>query len=59
MAAATPIAGAPRMTIVLIARATSLPVTQRTYTSLAGSLRWSTMTTASSCHSIVGSIPEK
>ena len=30
MAAATPIAGAPRITIVLIARATSGPVLQRT-----------------------------
>jgi hypothetical protein len=53
IAAATPIAGAPRMTIVLIAFATSLAVLQVTYTSDAGSLRWSIITTASSFHSIV------
>src|SRR5688572_22335814 len=56
IAAATPIAGAPRMTIVLIAFATSWAVLQETYTSDAGSFRWSIMTTASSFHSIVGSI---
>ena len=38
-AAATPIAGAPRMTIVRIALATSAAVPQRTYTSCAGSFR--------------------
>src|SRR5262245_28037726 len=56
IAAATPIAGAPRMTMVLIAFATSFAVLHVTYTSDAGSLRWSIITTASSFHSIVGSI---
>ena len=56
MAAATPIAGAPRITIVLMAFATSLAVLQVTYTSDAGSLRWSIITTVSSFHSMVGSI---
>ena len=39
IAAATPIAGAPRITIVRIAFATSAAVRQRTYTPWAGSLR--------------------
>ncbi len=39
IAAATPIAGAPRITIVRIARATSWADRQRTYTSWPGSLR--------------------
>src|SRR5687767_5680805 len=56
IAAATPMAGAPRITIVLMALATSLAVLQVTYTSDAGSLRWSIITTASPFHSIVGSI---
>src|SRR5207248_3210368 len=56
IAAATPIAGAPRITIVLIARATSAAVAQRTYTSSAGSLRWSIMTTTSSSLAMVGSM---
>src|SRR5919201_172879 len=56
IAAATPIAGAPRITIVLIARATSAAVLQRTYTSSTGSLRWSIITTTSFSRAIVGSI---
>jgi hypothetical protein len=56
MAAATPIAGAPRMTMVLIARATSLAVRQWTYTSSAGSLRWSIITIASASRAMVGSM---
>src|SRR5688500_11318954 len=56
IAAATPMAGAPRITIVLMALATSLAVLQVTYTSDAGSLRWSIISTASPFHSIVGSI---
>ena len=56
MAAHTPMAGAPRITMVVIALATSLPVRHVTYTSDAGSLRWSIITTASVFHSIVGSM---
>ena len=56
IAAATPIAGAPRMTIVLIAFATSGAVLHVTYTSTPGSFRWSIITTASSFHSMVGSM---
>jgi hypothetical protein len=56
IAAATPIAGAPRITIVRMALATSCGVRQRTYSSCDGSFRWSTMITTSSCQSIVGSI---
>ena len=39
IAAATPIAGAPRMTIVRMARATSCAVRHRIYSSWPGSLR--------------------
>src|SRR5437867_6776921 len=56
IAAATPIAGAPRITIVLMARATSGAVLQRTYTSWPGSFRWSIITTTSPSRAIVGSI---
>src|SRR5215470_16754466 len=56
IAAATPIAGAPRITIVLIALATSCAVRHVTYTSDAGSLRWSIITTVPPVQSIVGSI---
>ncbi|MND02160.1 hypothetical protein D3C83_214380 [compost metagenome] len=56
IAAATPMAGAPRITMVLIAFATSAAVRQVTYTSAPGSLRWSIITTPSSFQSIVGSI---
>ena len=56
IAAATPMAGAPRITIVLIALATSCAVLHVTYTSDTGSLRWSIMTTASPFQSIVGSM---
>src|SRR6185436_17322187 len=56
MAAATPMAGAPRITIVVIALATSFAVRQVTYTSAPGSLRWSIITIASSVRSMVGSI---
>src|SRR5262245_25210457 len=56
IAAATPIAGAPRITIVLIARATSAADLQRTYTSSAGSFRWSIITTTSASRAIVGNI---
>jgi hypothetical protein len=56
IAAATPIAGAPRITIVLMALATSFAVRQCTYTSAPGSFRWSTITIPSSFQSIVGNI---
>src|SRR6185503_16239734 len=56
IAAATPIAGAPRITIVLIALATSAAVLQVTYTSTAGSLRWSIIMMESDCRSMVGSM---
>src|SRR5438477_4287736 len=56
IAAATPIAGAPRITIVLMARATSAAVLHRTYTSCDGSLRWSIITTTSSSRAMVGSM---
>ena len=58
IAAETPMAGAPRITMVLMARATSVADVQRTHTSAVGSLRWSIITIASSCQSIVGSISD-
>jgi hypothetical protein len=54
MAAATPIAGAPRITIFLIASITWVGVLQTTKLSLKGSFRWSIMITWSSCQAIVG-----
>ena len=39
IAAATPIAGAPRMTMVVIARATAAPVRHSTYFSTLGNFR--------------------
>ena len=56
IAAATPMAGAPRITMVLMAFATSLAVRHLTQISDPGNFRWSIMTTASSCQSMVGSI---
>jgi hypothetical protein len=53
MPAATPIAGAPRMTMSLIARATSRWSRYTRYTSRCGSSRWSIMTTLPFRHSIV------
>ena len=49
-------AGAPRITIVLMARATSFGVVQVTYCSRTGNLRWSIITTAPSCQAMVGSM---
>jgi len=55
-AAATPMAGAPRMAMSLIAAATSAWLRQRIITCSAGSRRWSMSTTSPSCHSTVGTI---
>src|SRR3990167_3250893 len=53
MPAATPIAGAPLMTMRFIASATSSYVLHSTYDSSPGSLVWSIITTVFSFHSIV------
>src|SRR5665811_1720680 len=57
MAAATPIAGAPRMTIVRMASATSSHRVQVTYSCTSGSLLWSIITTLPSSHSMVLTSP--
>ena len=56
MAALTPIAGAPRITIVLMALATSFTVLQMTYVSVTGNLRWSTILMVSPSQATVGSM---
>src|SRR4051812_14205878 len=56
IAAATPIAGAPRMIMSLIAVATSWYVRQVTYSSCKGRRVWSIMTTPSLVHSIVSTM---
>src|SRR5660397_269405 len=57
MAAATPIAGAPRMTIVRTASATSSHCVQVTYSCPSGSLLWSIITPLPSSHSMVPTSP--
>src|SRR5688572_2027741 len=54
IAAATPIGGAPRITIIFVALAAAGAVMHWTYTSADGSLLWSTITITSSLHTIVG-----
>src|SRR5438552_2509830 len=56
IAAATPMAGAPRMTIERIAPAMSRYVLNMGYSSTVGSFRWSIILTPSSVHSIVFTI---
>ena len=56
MAAATPMAGAPRMIISLMAAATSSYVRQVTNVSSSGSRVWSIMTTPASVHWIVSTM---
>ena len=56
-AAATPIAGAPRIAMSLMAAATSWWSRQRRNTCSAGRRRWSIITTTPSSHVTVGTTP--